>query len=359
MIQVRVKDVRLWDANYRHGDIDMIAKSIQRFGYNRSVSIWRDSVVIAGNHTIKALQYLESQQAEAPKNVEIINGDWVIHAHDVSHLSDIEAEAYAIADNRASDTATNDDAQLGELLRQIQATDETLLDATGYSENDLTQMLDFDFEVLLDEDEGVFSADVPDALFPSNNEYGIPTLLLDMQADFLDMPIIPWGQISRKSRMQGTYHFYIEDFKFTALWKDPTPIINSRCISIIEPNFSTNPYQPRAVAIWDMYRKRWLSRYWQENGVRVVVDLNVSPNFVDLAFMGVPRGWGAYGLRASAGQADFVTDVFKQAKAHADGNKTLFVVYGGGLDYKTLCEINGWVWLPEYAHIKDGRYGQK
>lgn len=142
MIQVKVKDIQLWQANYRQGDVQMIARSIQRFGYNRSVSLWRDNVVIAGNHTVKALKYLEDNQADAPKNVIVgKDGDWSIEVTDVSHLDEQEAEAYAIADNRASDIATNDNEQLASLLSQLHESDMNLFEATGWGEQQYNQLL--------------------------------------------------------------------------------------------------------------------------------------------------------------------------------------------------------------------------
>ncbi len=140
MQTIRLSDINLWQANYRQGDVAMIQASIQRFGYARGVSLWRDNTVIAGNHTIKALQALEAQQADVPTNVEVINGDWHIEVTDISHLDDNEATAYAIADNRTADSATNDDEQLALLLSQLQDTPD-LLQATGWNEDDIAQML--------------------------------------------------------------------------------------------------------------------------------------------------------------------------------------------------------------------------
>jgi hypothetical protein len=96
-MQIAVSDIKLWDANYR--------------------------------------------QADPPINITVVNGDWVIDVMDVSHLNDTQAQAYAIADNRASDTATNDDEQLALLLQQLQQEDEALLQATGYNSNDLDNLL--------------------------------------------------------------------------------------------------------------------------------------------------------------------------------------------------------------------------
>ena len=51
----------------------------------------------------------------------------------------------------------------------------------------------------------------PDCLFPSSNELGIPDRLLSMQADYVDLPVKPWGSIARTRTHRGTYHFYVDD----------------------------------------------------------------------------------------------------------------------------------------------------
>jgi hypothetical protein len=194
-------------------------------------------------------------------------------------------------------------------------------------------------------------ADVPDAIWPSDNEWGVPTLDLDYQALSLPEPIIKWGAIARKGVMPGTWHFYTDDYKFTALWKNPATVVNTRCSTVVEPNFSTNPAMPRAVVLRGIYRKRWLARYWQSQGIRVFVDLNVEPEFDDLSLLGVPRGWRAYATRwlESYGERDIPTQ-YERAKQHA-GTDILFLVIGGRVDAASMCEYYGWSHLVEHAAI--------
>jgi hypothetical protein len=41
-----------WAKNYNLGDVDAIARSIRRFGYNRTIAIWRESIC-SGQNRIK------------------------------------------------------------------------------------------------------------------------------------------------------------------------------------------------------------------------------------------------------------------------------------------------------------------
>lgn len=198
-------------------------------------------------------------------------------------------------------------------------------------------------------------ADAPDALFPTDNDLGIPALDPSMQAHFLTLPFTRWGEISRASIMPGTYHFYTDDYKFNALWRDPTPVVNSECYAAVEPNFSTNDAMPIAVGVYQIYRKRWLARYWQRFGVRVFADLNVSAKFRGINLLGVPLGWRAWLTRGMSKRASLVLEDYELACEHAGTNDVLFVVYGGGQDVYELCKSRGLVWLPENMHVKEGR----
>ena len=73
---------------------------------------------------------------------------------------------------------------------------------------------------------------VPDIIFPSNNEYGIPELDFSLQGEVTDN-WQKWGDTARTKQHQGAYHFYTEDYKFEALWKYPAQLSNTHCQSVI------------------------------------------------------------------------------------------------------------------------------
>jgi len=52
---------------------------------------------------------------------------------------------------------------------------------------------------------------VPDCIFNSSNDDGIPDLLLSMQGDYVDQPL-PYGSVKRNGDYRGrTLHFYVDD----------------------------------------------------------------------------------------------------------------------------------------------------
>lgn len=190
---------------------------------------------------------------------------------------------------------------------------------------------------------------VPDARFPSANAWDVPTLDPRMQALRVELPWQSWGSKrgGRKRAMPGTYHFYVSDDRFEALWKDPMPVVLSGCHAAVEPNFTISLESPRAYVLWCVYRKRWIARYWQTEGVRVFVDLNVPAEYADLTFLGVPKEWRAYVTRGYTERMEATVNEWRAACEHHGDDDILFTVYGGGRAVKEMCGERGWGWIAE------------
>lgn len=198
---------------------------------------------------------------------------------------------------------------------------------------------------------------VPDAIWPSDNDLGIPSLNLELCADALDIPFRGWGTIPRRSRMPGTWHFYVDDYRFSALWKDPSKVVATKAVNCVEPNFTVHEQLPRAVVQWRTYQKRWLARYWQAQGIRIFVDMNVHPRCMEDNLVGVPVGWSAFATRGYNDDTWRIREQHALARAIACKKDVLFVVYGGGLPVKDFCQDESLIWLPEQeSERRDSRY---
>ena len=67
-------------------------------------------------------------------------------------------------------------------------------------------------------------------------------------------------------------HFYLDDYQFERVWNYPnryTPLLN-RFKAVLSPDFSLYIDFPKAVQIFNHYRKMWCSAYWQEYGINVI-----------------------------------------------------------------------------------------
>jgi hypothetical protein len=367
-----------WPDNPRHNEdaVSKIAESIKELGFGAPVvAREQDNMIVAG-HT----RWLAAQQlglAEIP--VRLLP------------LTDEQFEKLAVADNRLGEIATWDMDKLDQVLEGW--TDQGWgMEVAGFDGWDDAPLFDDDDDEIDGSGESLAGADpsgnrnaatgpgsrtppagtpdgkdeprisavdVPDALWATDNVWGVPVLDINLQADAMDQPVVRWGRISRKATMGGTWHFYTDDYKFSALWRDPSAVVNSGCVNVTEVNFSTADTMPRAAALWQVYRKRWLARYWQSKGIRVFVDLCVSNLHLDLNWLGVPKGWKAYSTRGYRAGLPDIKVQYDQACAHAGTTSLLFVVVGGCDVVRDACMEHGWLWLPEEADVARGRHAEE
>jgi hypothetical protein len=212
-----------------------------------------------------------------------------------------------------------------------------------------------------------------DYLFASSNDDGIPDLMPEMQGDYFDYPLA-YGSVRRNGDYTGkTIHFYVDDVRFNALgnyveyggtfWKlkeRPDRIWLSGAPSFCEINFSTSNAQPRTVALFQIFKKRHLSRYLQEHGMRCWVDLNVAPRWWEENLLGVPLGWRAYATRVHKNDSlQTISDQASLAEAHAGTDQIKFAVWGHRKEIKALCQREGWIYCDEQATIWQKRDDSK
>lgn len=197
---------------------------------------------------------------------------------------------------------------------------------------------------------------VPDCLFPSDNDWEVPVLREDMQAEVVDIPAVLFGEQKRTFEMNGcgTLHFYCDDYRFNSVYEHPEKIVQHHPRNIVEPNFSMFNEMPAAFALQAVYKKRFIARAIQEKGIRVFVDLNVAQKYYKLNLVGVPAGWKAYATRGYSDRLPALELEYRIAEANASlkGNKPLFLCYGGGRMCRDFCKEVGAVYVTPIVGIK-------
>jgi DNA modification methylase len=99
--------------------IRQIAKSIEAFGFNVPVLVDHTGKVLAGHGRVLACQTLGWES---------------VPAIELAHLTPAQARAFAIADNRLTETSSWDDALLAESLRELAAAELNFdIEATGFT----------------------------------------------------------------------------------------------------------------------------------------------------------------------------------------------------------------------------------
>lgn len=203
-----------------------------------------------------------------------------------------------------------------------------------------------------DEKESFYRSMFKDVLYESNNVFEIPNLLLEMQAGKVELPFTPWGANSRLRKDVATYHFYVDDYRFEALFKDPIKLLTSGCKAIVEPNCSCHDQTPVAWGIQLIYKKRWLSRYFQECGIKVYADLNVSHKFIEYNKMGIPKGYNAFFTRGTDGWMESIKSDLKVAQEISGLERPNLIVYGGGKTIQEFCMQNGLLYMTDFINAK-------
>lgn len=322
----------------------MLEKSLQRDGWIDAQTMAADGEMISGSARLEVA-------ADKFSDVEpiIIESDGtrpvIVKRVDIPNADDPRARRLSVAANQITAADWSPD---GELLAVWGAEDEQIRQM--FKEDEWQEITGEEKPVKDVEEEEADEIEllrVPDAVWGTDNNYGVPMLDLSMQATCLEAPFAGWGTMPRKNKMHGTYHFYVEDYRFENTWKNPLDIANSACASVVEPNFSVYDDMPRAVALWQVYRKRWLSRWLQSVGITVFVDLNISERHEDLRLLGVPVGWKAYASRSYSDRLDATEREYQAALKHSGAESILFVVYGGGKKAEQLSKQYGWIWYQD------------
>lgn len=191
-----------------------------------------------------------------------------------------------------------------------------------------------------------------DVLYPSDNDLEIPTLDLEMQAGRLELPLSAWGADRRSRTDIITYHFYVDDYRFEKLFRDPVNLLRSGCHAIVEPNCSLHDQTPIAFGLNQIYKKRYLARYCQEVGISVYVDLNVAEKFRPYNKMGVPKGYNAFATRGLDGWLQSLENDLKDAQEISGKEVPNLIVYGGGAEVQKFCKEHGLLYVTDFINAK-------
>lgn len=198
---------------------------------------------------------------------------------------------------------------------------------------------------------------IPDFVFDSNNNMEVPTLRLDQQPEGVEAPFVSFGEQRRTYRMEGhgVLHFYTDDYRFKKIFEQPEQISEEHNpYAIIEPNYSCFFETPIAFGLQYIYKKRYIARAMQEKGIKVFVDLNVSPKYYALNMLGVPKGYRAF---ATKGYPYRIYNLDKEYEIASEccgsENDLIFVVYGGGEEVKAWCANHQAVYITPMARFKE------
>ena len=271
---IKVSEIKPYKRNPRNNDqaVDAVVESIKSFGFKVPIVLDRNNVIIAGHTRVKAAKRL---------------GLDVVPCVIADDLTDEQARAFRIADNKVAELAD---------------WDYTLLD------EEINELLDFRFED--------FGFDFPEVLPKEDQErqnerertinaYHLrETSDLALTSDFWQMPIIlnngyvpedmiGFNYAKTSAKKNCGIHFYIDDYQFERIWNDPESYVDilSEYDCILSPDFSLYMDMPMALKIWNIYRSRWIGAYYQKTGLNVIPTASwAEPETYEFCFQGIPKG---------------------------------------------------------------------
>ena len=121
--------------------------------------------------------------------------------------------------------------------------------------------------------------------------YGIPEIQPVYECDVENWIGFNFAKGCEEPELHGV-HFFIDDYQFVRIWKDPDRYTSmlSKFQAVCSPDFSPYADFPKAIQIYNHYRKHWMAFYWQTQGLTVIPTITWSdPSTFDFCFDGEPE----------------------------------------------------------------------
>ena len=109
--------------------------------------------------------------------------------------------------------------------------------------------------------------------FEITNEYGFPNMYPVHIDNLENIPLQGFNYALKEKHPENIgVHFFLHDYQFERVWKYPDRY--TECLSkfafVLSPDFSPYADIPKSLKVFNIYRKMWCGRYWQEHGMNVI-----------------------------------------------------------------------------------------
>lgn len=133
---------------------------------------------------------------------------------------------------------------------------------------------------------------LPRRIFEGVGQYDIPEIQPTVITDVCDWIGFNYARTCKKPEGKGI-HFFLDDYQFNRLWVNIDRYIPmlQKFRYVMSPDFSTYTDFPKAIQIYNHYRKHWCAAYMQEAGIKVIPTISWStPDSFEWCFDGEPVG---------------------------------------------------------------------
>lgn len=132
-----------------------------------------------------------------------------------------------------------------------------------------------------------------DRMYEGVGEYGIPEIQPVYEQDANFWLGFNYVKSTVKSTPRTGVHFFLDDYQFDRVWYSANTYIPylKKFSCVLSPDFSLYTDFPKAVQIFNHYRKHWCAAYWQEHGLTVIPTIAWSDKeSFEWCFDGEPEG---------------------------------------------------------------------
>ena len=114
-------------------------------------------------------------------------------------------------------------------------------------------------------------------IFTGAGDFDIPVIEPVTQYAATDFVGFNYAKSCKEPVGKGV-HFFVDDYQFNRLWTNTGQYIPmlSRFACVLSPDFSTYTDFPRAIQIYNHYRKHWVAAFLQEQGITVIPTISWS-----------------------------------------------------------------------------------
>ena len=323
---IPIDELRAYENNakiHTKEQIDQIKASIQEFGMNDPIALWKDNIIIEGHGRLLACKELGMDE------VPIIRLD---------DLTDDERKAYTLVHNKLTMNTDFDIDLLNYELEHIE------IDMSSFGFDIETLNEDNEIEIDDEFDDGYYG----DERERTNRAYNLD-LIEELTDDFWQMPVIENNNFIPDDLIGFNYakssenkkcgiHFYVDDYQFERVWNYPEKYVDvlRQYDCILSPDFSLYLDMPMPMKIWNIYRSRLIGQYFQSKGIKVIPTISwAEKETFSFCFKGIPKGSivsiSTIGVKEDQNALKIwragVDEMIKQIKPKA------ILVYGGKLDY--------------------------
>ena len=234
--------------------IKQIARSIEEFGFNDPIGI-RGNTIVEGHGRYLALKYLGYKE-----KVPVIRLD---------HLTEDQMKAYVHIHNKLTMNSGFDMKILEDELFSIQGID---MEQYGFD----LEGLNYEERHEENKEKYVYQTsniqNLEKAQFSGAGMYDIPEILPVHEVPKVKQWIGFNYVLTDESPEEKGVHFFIDDYQFERIWNNIDKYVDKlkRYACVASPDFSPYTDMPFALQLYNHYRKHWVGRYLQENGVNVI-----------------------------------------------------------------------------------------